>query len=59
MAGNKDTFKYVIVLDENDIPGATLLRESCSSAVLFTQMTCPGLHIHTSAHFPTQFCSQQ
>ena len=42
MAGSKDTFKSVIVLDENDIPGATLHGKSCLSAALSTQTTCPG-----------------
>ena len=53
MAGSKDTFKSVIVLDENDIPGATLHGKSCLSAALSTQTTCPGLRIHTSAQSPT------
>ena len=34
MAGSKDTFKSVIVLDENDIPGSILPRKSCLSAAL-------------------------
>ena len=59
MAGSKDTFKSVIVLDENDIPGSILPRKSCLSAALSTQMTCPGPRIHTSAQFPTRFRSRQ
>ena len=48
MAGSKDTFKSVIVLDENDIPGATLHGKSCLSAALSTQTICRGPHIHTA-----------
>ena len=59
MAGSKDTFKSVIVLDENDVPGATLPRKSCLSAALSTQTTCPGPRVHTGAQSPTRFRSRQ
>ena len=59
MAGSKDTFKSVVVLDENDIPGSILPRKSCLSAALSTQMTCPGPRIHTNAQSPTRFRSRQ